>query len=186
MALFNKAELSGVRIFEKATAAEKATETAEGKTFDIFLSHSYSDKDSIKAIKQTIEEMSFSVYVDWIHDGQLDRSKVTKESADLLRKRMKQCRTLFFVTSLTSPVSKWMPWELGYFDAFKQRVAILPIVETPAITNEYKGQEYLGLYPYVAKDKLKGSEKLTLWIHEESNTYITFKSWLEGNNPEKQ
>jgi len=179
MALFNKAELSGVRIFEKAAAIE----TAEGKTFDIFLSHSYSDKDSIKAIKQTIEVMGFTVYVDWIHDSHLDRSKVTKESADLLRKRMKQCRALFFVTSSASPESKWMPWELGYFDAFKQRVAILPIIETPAVTNEYKGQEYLGLYPYISKDKPKDSDKLTLWIHEDSDTYIVFNSWLEGNKP---
>ena len=179
MALFNKAELSGVRIFEKAAAIE----TAEGKTFDIFLSHSYSDKDSIKAIKQTIEVMGFTVYVDWIHDSHLDRSKVTKESADLLRKRMKQCRALFFVTSSASPESKWMPWELGYFDAFGQRVAILPLVVTATSSNDYKGQEYLGLYPYVTKARAQGETKETLWIRESEKKYVWFSSWLKGEGP---
>lgn len=178
MALFSKREISGVRIFEKA-----AVETAEGKTFDIFLSHSYSDKEWIEGLKQIIEEIGFSVYVDWIHDSHLDRSKVNKESADLLRKRMRQCGSLFFVTSKISPESKWMPWELGYFDAFKQRVAILPLVDQPTTENQYAGQEYLGLYPYVTKAKAQRETKETLWVRESEKKYVWFGSWLKGENP---
>ena len=43
-----------------------------------------------------------------------------------------------------------MPWELGYFDAFKPSfVWILPMVTD--YDSEFKGQEYLGLYPTLDK-----------------------------------
>jgi len=178
MALFSKDELSSIRIFEKAAA-----ETADGKTFDIFLSHSYSDRYLIKPLRQTIEEMGFSVYVDWIHDSHLDRTKVNKDSAVLLRKRMKQCNSLFFAISANSTESRWMPWALGYFDAFGQRVAILPLVVTATSSNDYKGQEYLGLYPYVTKARAQGETKETLWIRESEKKYVWFSSWLKGEGP---
>jgi hypothetical protein len=42
-----------------------------------------------------------------------------------------------------------MPWELGFFDGFKGRVAIVPLNENQFDINEFKGQEYLGIYPYL-------------------------------------
>jgi hypothetical protein len=39
-----------------------------------------------------------------------------------------------------------MPWELGYFDGLRERVAVLPVVKTQGA---YVGNEYLGLYPTV-------------------------------------
>ena len=192
MALFTKEDLARVTIIRKglyesagSILHKAASEFSQYKTYDIFISHSYSDADEILKLKQMIEEMDFTIYVDWIEDVQLDRSKVNKETAKLLRPRMKQCESLFFVTSVSSPGSRWMPWELGYFDALKQRVAILPILESPTATNKYKGQEYLGLYPYITKDKPEGGDKPTLWIHEDHNTYVTFSRWLEGSTPSK-
>lgn len=44
-----------------------------------------------------------------------------------------------------------MPWELGYFDGFRNGgVAVLPLLESENAT--FRGQEYLGLYPLVNKD----------------------------------
>jgi hypothetical protein len=61
---------------------------------------------------------------------------------------MRNSQSLIFATSSASSQSKWMPWELGYFDGFKPGyVAILPLV--PSTYSDFKGQEYLGLYPYV-------------------------------------
>lgn len=43
-----------------------------------------------------------------------------------------------------------MPWELGYFDAKKGRVGILPISnERTSDFLEYHGREFLGLHYYV-------------------------------------
>ena len=77
-----------------------------------------------------------------------------------------------------------MPWELGYFDGLKGKVAILPIVDTPTFTEDYKGQEYLGLYYYVTKGNAK-NENIgeTLWINKDEKTYIHLPAWLDGKQP---
>jgi len=201
MALFTKEYLSHVSIRESgipSTILRNASVSfSEEKTYDIFLSHSYHDANEIIKIKQIIEDIGFSVYVDWIEDSQLDRGSVNRETTVTLRRRMASCRSLYFVTSESSPQSKWMPWELGYFDGLKHRVAILPVLsevkkykafmENGKVvyidpSNTYNGQEYLGLYPYVVRDKNTESKE-ALWIHESENKYIVFDKWLEGKEP---
>jgi hypothetical protein len=115
--------------------------------FGIFMSHSYEDAKVIAGIKIMIEqETRLTVYVDWIDDVLLDRSRVTPQTADVLRRRMRHSRFLLYATSNASANSKWMPWELGYFDGIKpNHVGILPIVLVSG--DRFNGQEYLGLYP---------------------------------------
>lgn len=114
--------------------------------FDIFMSHSYEDAEVIAGVKNLIEREGLSVYVDWIHDTQADRSKVTTSTAAMLRERMRHCGFLIYASSKTSPNSRWMPWELGYFDGLRNgNVGILPIVQWEG--ESFIGQEYLGLYP---------------------------------------
>jgi len=113
--------------------------------YDIFLSHAFEDAELITGVKILIERQGLTVYVDWIEDSQADRGNVTAKTADLLRERMKHCNFLVFATSKASPQSKWMPWELGYFDGLHpNQVGILPIVETQG--GAFSGQEYIGLY----------------------------------------
>ncbi|WP_228136599.1 hypothetical protein [Acinetobacter pittii] len=88
------------------------------------------------------------VYVDWIDDRHLDRSKVTSKTADTLRVRMRQSKSLLYIATDNSSQSKWMPWELGYFDGYSSgKVAILPILNHQY--ESFSGQEYLGIYPLV-------------------------------------
>jgi len=112
MPLFSSKELGAVRVLEKGAVLEEAKD----KEFDIFLSHSYDDKRYVSPLKQVLEDLGYSVYVDWIVDGQLDRTRVTAESANLLRQRMRKSKCLFYLTSEHAPISKWMPWELGFVD----------------------------------------------------------------------
>jgi len=114
---------SSATLLRNAATSFKAT-----RTYDIFISHSYSDADEILKLSTYLECRGFSTYVDWLRDRELDRSKVNSETAATLRSRMKCCRSLIYVASENATVSTWMPWELGYFDALKGRVAILPIV----------------------------------------------------------
>lgn len=67
-----------------------------------------------------------------------------------------------------------MPWELGFMDAEKSRVAICPIVNNP-LEDEYHGQEYLGLYPYVDIANSEQSGKKKLWIHESKAKITSFE-----------
>ncbi|MFY2158400.1 toll/interleukin-1 receptor domain-containing protein [Cytobacillus firmus] len=119
------------------------------KTYDIFLSHSYQDAEVILGLKNTLEERGYEVYVDWIEDKQLSRGNVNAQTANQIRNRMRTCRSLFFATSDNSSDSKWMPWELGYYDGFRGKVAILPINNSSYQKDSFEGQEYLGLYNYV-------------------------------------
>ncbi len=156
----------------KQILIEEAKKFSPDKTYDIFLSHSYSDAEIIYGIKLTIEKMGYTTYVDWVEDPS-DRTNVTSEIANLLKKRMKVCKCLFSIVTESSPNSKWMPWELGYFDGFKNKVAILPVKQDYQ-TNNYKGQEYLGLYPYVT------DEGDMLMIHNSVTEYINFRIWLNN------
>jgi len=118
-------------------------------SFDIFLSHSSMDKELIVGAKRLIEEAGHSVYVDWIEDADLDRAAVDRDRADHLRRRMQQCESLFYLHSSNAALSRWCPWELGYFDALRQpdeRVFVLPVLRQG---EQYQGQEYLALYETV-------------------------------------
>ncbi|GFM21401.1 uncharacterized protein PO1_contig-126-10 [Mycobacterium sp. PO1] len=120
-----------------------------GETFDVFLSHSFKDAPLILGIANHLEKQGLSVYIDWIVDRQLNRSEVTPETASLLRERMGQCTSLIYANSTSSPMSKWMPWELGYFDGSKGGpIAIMPIDDD---VPGQQGQEYLGLYPAIER-----------------------------------
>ena len=141
------------------TQLTKSAASGMDTNFDIFLSHSYEDATVIAGVKALIERERLSVYVDWIEDAQADRKQVTPATASMLRGRMQHCRFLLFASSKASPTSKWMPWELGYFDGLKPgRVGILPIVITAGAP--FDGQEYLGLYPSYQYLKFKDGEHL--------------------------
>lgn len=150
-------------------------------SFDVFLSHSYTDMELVLGIAEVLRSFGIGAYIDWIQDRRLDRSKVTAETARVLRSRMVQCNSLIFVATSNSKVSKWMPWELGYFDALRERVAVFPIEAGPGVRS-YTGQEYLGLYPYISKEK-STDENDTLWVNESTEIYVNLKSWLRGKKP---
>ena len=162
-----------------------AKTVSDAESFHIFLSHSYKDKKYIRKLKEYIENnFSMKCYVDWITEpAALDRNNVNRNSAELLRKRMRQSQSLIFCTSDNSPDSKWMPWELGYFDAYKGRVAILPIIDEG---KTFQGQEYLSLYPYIDLAGVKDSVSKSMWINENSSEYVSFTKWLSGEKPSKR
>lgn len=126
----------------------KSAQTSTSTAFDVFLSHSFLDAEVILGVKELLEAEGLRVYVDWVEDAQLDRTQVNSRTAERLRLRMRHSRSLIYAASATSSESKWMPWELGYFDGFKPgHVAILPLVKSAG--DSFPGQEYLGLYPYI-------------------------------------
>lgn len=161
---------------ESRVLNEAVESYSKGKSYDIFLSHSVKDSKLVLGMKGIFEDLGYSVYVDWVDDPQLDRSQVNKDTAAILRERMKSSKSLFFVTTKNTDSSKWMPWECGYFDGFKEKVAIVPI-EKQSYSNEYKGQEYLGLYPYCVQSNNTNGKSM-LWIHKNKSSYISYDTWV--------
>ena len=164
--------------------ARGKAEFAKGRKrdYDIFLCHSWLDTDTILGLREYFSSFNLTTYIDWYDDPQLNRSQVNRETADVLRERMMSSDCLLYASSENSPSSKWMPWECGYFDGIKSKVAICPISESAAqsLTNKYHGVEYLDLYPYLA---IKGLLSEALYIHESPNKYVAFPEWLKGQKP---
>ena len=135
-------------------------------SYDVFLSHSIRDAKIVLGVKNWLEENGLKVYVDWINDRQLDRSHVTSKTAETLRIRMRQSKALLYMATDNSSQSKWMPWELGFFDGYSfGKVAILPILNSE--NQNFLGQEYLGLYPLV-----KNYESLDYKFHGLNKGYV--------------
>lgn len=156
---------------------EEANATSRYDIFDIFLSHASKDEDLILGVKAMMESEGYKVYVDWVEDAQLDRSKVTTETAELLRTRMRQSKSLIWVATEAASESKWMPWELGYFDGYKpKQVAILPLVDNAY--SAFKGQEYLSLYPIVGKNQYRNGG--TDVFVEGGGEWATLRSFAAG------
>lgn len=190
MALFKTEDLrsrakQGIPLYESANTALTKRASAQDSitSFDIFLSHSFADKDLILGLALSIEDLGYKVYIDWRDDPLLDRTAVTEATANKLKSRMKSSKCLLFSTTESSSSSKWMPWELGFKDGHNSRVAILPVATGSSY--DFKGQEYLGIYPFmqIANDNVG---KKRLWIYKSANTYIEFSAWLNGSEPFKR
>ncbi len=189
MAYLSKSDLNRV-VGQKYTSApfSEAMRIAATKekinkytTYDIFLSHSILDRETILQINYLLEEeLGLSVFVDWIEMPELDRTKVTPETADQLRTVMGRCGSLIYAISANSSTSKWMPWELGYSDAKHGRVAVLPIADASATLAAYSNQEFVGLYPYVDAETILtgyGGTNLRVKDWQDNTRYADLKSW---------
>ncbi|MDE3721377.1 toll/interleukin-1 receptor domain-containing protein [Nocardiopsis sp. N85] len=134
-------------------ARERLRESAKSAVgpFDVFLSHSFQDAQVILGLRGLLSDQGLRVYVDWVDDPELDRSRVSSATAARLRQRMQQSRSLIYATSRAARKSRWMPWELGYFDGIRDgsRVSILP-VDGDGLS-AFDGEEYLGLYRVIEK-----------------------------------
>jgi hypothetical protein len=149
--------------------------------FDIFLCHSYLDKDVIKGLYIELTRAGFSVYVDWIIDPHLDRENVTKASAEQVRQRLRSSKSLLLAFSTNAQLSKWIPWELGYVDGHVQNCALVPVAENSRAS--YERSEYLLLYPEFLKPGTIPQERDTQYIVESANQYVEVKNWLAGAKP---
>lgn len=164
------------RLFEnKMFSARNVPVTTK---FDIFLSHSFLDKAEVQGLYQELTDFGFSVYVDWIVDPHLDRENVTKESATLVRERMKNSRTLLLAISTNATMSKWIPWELGYVDGNTNKCAIIPVSKESTPPKLFKGAEYLVLYPFIKKLPVKDTNEDKLWVIQSAFSYSQFDSWI--------
>ncbi len=181
MALFTSASLKK-RSAQKTFSETRNFLNESAKThhsFDIFLSHSFLDKEEVEGLYLELRDLGYTVYVDWIIDPHLDRKNVTKNTAELIRSRMKSCKTLLMAVSANAIMSKWMPWELGFVDGKTNRCAILPVGQDGTAPKTFTRYEYLLLYPYIKKATINFFEKI--YITESSNSYVLFDDWIKKN-----
>ncbi len=184
MSLYNSdyfirlSENKSFTIREKLLSESKRTHTG----FDIFLSHSNLDRKLVEGIYIELTNKGFSVYVDWIIDPHLDRTNVTKETAEIIRNRMKSSRKLLLAMSSNVSLSKWIPWELGFIDGNTNNCALFPVTPGNTSLTVFHRSEYLLLYPYLKKATIGYSEDL--YLTESAHSFVPVESWVKRDaNP---
>ena len=135
------------------------------KHYDLFLSHSYNDKDKLIELKDSLNALGLNVYMDWVNDkDELSRDLTCAETANVITERIKASKAILYIHTNASLDSKWTPWEMGYASALNKPI----LVYRPESTE--KEPEYLQLYIPVI---LEGGQLL---IGEEK---IDIKEWLK-------
>ena len=136
------------------------------KHYDLFLSHSYKDKDKLIELKDSLNAMGLNVYMDWVNDkDELLRNLTCAETAKVITERLKASKAILYVHTNSSLDSKWTPWELGFAYALNKPI----LVYRPEPTENEP--EYLQLYiPVVLEERqlLVGIEKTEIreWLKE--------------------
>ena len=116
----------------------------------IFLSHKHSDLDDLKDIIGFLRRFNVDVYIDSMDKAM--PKKTSGETAQRIKNIIRKCDRFILLATDAAIESKWCNWESGFGDAHKYRdkIALFPIKEKNTYDFEYKGNEYMQIYPFIA------------------------------------
>ncbi len=122
-----------------------------------FLSHSHKDRAYAEGVQAWLEELGWTVYIDWQDDEMTDETD--RETAEKLQEKIKSCYWFLYLATKNSAESRWCPWEIGYADSErgKDKILIIPTAEEDGTTH---GNEYLQLYQRITHDYFEREIKL--------------------------
>ena len=100
------------------------------KSFDLFISHSYKDKEIVSDVVRKANKHGLNCYVDWTADNDfLKRSLVSDYTKEVLKARMKQSKKLLFLSSFNSRESEWVAFELQYYQKEIQNEILMILID---------------------------------------------------------
>jgi hypothetical protein len=118
------------------------------KHYDVFLSHSTADHETVLALVTELNANDKVVYVDWISDREdLNRSKANTDTARVLIERMKASKCLILIRTQNSDNSPWIAWEIGFFTSSNSKVCILDAHDG------LPPPEFVAMHPKLIRDK---------------------------------
>lgn len=163
---------------EQASIVRKAA--ARSPAGSSFLSHSTKDADLLPGVIAILERHGAAVYVDK-KDESLPPT-TSRETASILKNRIKQCRKFILLTTKNSKDSRWMPWELGLADGYRQtpNVSIFPGVDT-AGDRAWSEREYLEIYDRIVFGEHQNYQRPIFMVwNQEKNTGTELSAWLRS------
>lgn len=143
---YNRTSLNESQKIELRLLLEEAA-WWDSQKFDIFLSYNIADIAVVEGIYYYLSKLGYKVYLDSIIDPGLNRNSVTKQTAEKIRKRLRNSKSLIFAASKGASLSKWMTWELGVVDGNTSKCMLLPVAQ--GYETVFNKQEYLKLYPII-------------------------------------
>lgn len=149
---FTSGEFDSYKIASLSTARSepKSYYTADRKT-TVFISHKHEDLNDLMGVIGFLEKQyNVRCYIDGLDQTM---PKVTSaETASKIKNRIKTCNKFILLATTKAIESKWCNWELGFGDSQKYQgndLAIFPIKMKTELSTEFKGNEYMDLYPTV-------------------------------------
>ena len=199
--IFEKGHFRSSRI-EKSFINEslKETRTFSAKSaYDtkttVFLSHKHEDLEEIKeaaGVIEFLEDLGVKVYIDSM-DNKMP-GQTSGETAARIKEMIEYCDKFILLATAKAIESFWCNWELGIGDVhkFKRHIAILPVKEKGEYNFQYKGNEYLQIYPHIDYEDgtgfYRGGKRIPegYYVAEPENKegirYINpLKTWLNRN-----
>lgn len=120
----------------------------------VFLSHKHDDLNDIKEVMGMHEGMGAKIYIDSM-DNKMP-NETSGETVTRIKDVIKVCNKFILLATDKAIESYWCNWELGIGDVHKcisNSIAILPMKEKDAWNSQYKGNEYLQIYPSISYNK---------------------------------
>ena len=180
---------ANVRLDESMLPVIEHSQVSSGRT-TVFISHKHDELEDLKGILGFLEmNYDVKVYID-SQDPQMPK-RTSAQTARNIKNRISQCDKFIFLATNGAIESKWCNWELGYGDAlnFQKHIALFPMKPKGTFDSEYKGSEYMLLYPYISY--FDGTEKYTngqpiykgYYVQtqkEDGNYIIPLRDWLRS------
>lgn len=94
-----------------------------------------------------MEKLDTKVYIDWL-DSEMPEFTNAKTAREQ-KKKIHICNKFILIATDAAIESKWCNWELGIGDALKQANNKLAIFPVEPDNTEWKGKEYLNIYPTI-------------------------------------
>lgn len=133
-------------------SAETLNESSQiRRHYDFFLSHSSSDFSLVIGLYKKLTEKGYIVFLDKIETKDISIQSI----ANKLKEAMNNSTYILYAHTHNSINSKWVPWELGYFDSNKgeDKILVMPIINEYGKA-KYAGQEYLTQYKEIEVEDL--------------------------------
>lgn len=118
----------------------------------VFLSHKHKEIEEIEeatGVIEMLEDLGAKVYIDSMDNNMPNQT--TGETAARIKEVIKYCDKFILLATSKAIESYWCNWELGIGDVhkFQKHLAILPVKEKGEFDFQYKGNEYLQIYPRI-------------------------------------
>lgn len=156
-----------------------------GSGVSVFISHKHSDIEDLEGLLGLLKTgFNVNPYLDCLDDGM--PLETCAQTAIRIKQVISFCPKFILLATEDALLSRWCNWEVGIADKLKlstNDMAILPLLERKKKEEDYKGNEYLRIYPYIESEKCLFNDGYRLVVNYPSHngwTRTSLINWLNN------
>jgi hypothetical protein len=145
---FQSKKINESRIYDSLNETKLfSSKTAYSSKPTVFLSHKHDDLEDARGVIGELENCGAKIYIDSMDNKMPEQT--SGETALRIKDVIKYCKKFLLLATDKAIESYWCNWELGIGDTYKyiHHIAIIPMKDIGKYDFEYKGNEYLQIYP---------------------------------------